>query len=222
MEFNIIARYLKSRRRQSYRQRLEPRVQYQQQGQLQNKEEFNSTAVESYYDINKTPEISDYIQKRFLPVFHSYKTKTKINARRFQLWRSSIIILALFIVIFDVAALGYYAGSRFFSSAATIASSIAAALILGSTAFVQLTKSQENLLLFSTTSKRLEREYQLFMLKAGVYSSPGSSITTDSDADNKNKSKLFVENIENILSAHHSESRFGGIFDTTFNQMPIS
>jgi len=221
MEFNIIARYLKSRRRQLYGQRLEPQVQYQQQGQPQNKEEFNSTAVESYYYTNKTPEISDYIQKRFLPVFHSYKTKTKINAQRFQLWRSSIIILTLFIVIFDVAALGYYAGSRFFSFA-TIASSIAAALILGSTAFVQLTRSQENLLLFSTTSKRLEREYQLFMLKAGVYSSLDSSITTDSDADNKNKSKLFVENIENILSAHYSEPRFGGIANATFNQMPIS
>ena len=60
------------------------------------------------------------------------------------------------------------------------------------------------------------------MLKAGVYSSLDSSITTDSDADNKNKSKLFVENIENILSADHSESRFGGIANTTFNQMPIS
>lgn len=220
MEFNIIARYLKSRRRQLYRQRLEPQVQYQQQGQPQNKEEFNSTAVESYYDTNKTPEISDYIQKRFLPVFHSYKTKTKINAQRFQLWRSSIIILTLFIVIFDVAALGYYTGSRFFSFA-TIASSIAAALILGSTAFVQLTRSQENLLLFSTTSIRLEREYQLFMLKAGVYSSLDSSITTDSDTDNKTKSKLFVENIENILSAHYSEPRFGGIGNATFNQMPI-
>ena len=113
MEFNIFARYLKSRRRQSYGQRLEPQVQYQQQGQLESKEDFYSTAVESYYDVNKTPEISDYIQKRFLPRFHSYKTKTKINAQRFQLWRSSIIILTLFIVIFDVAALGYYAGSRF-------------------------------------------------------------------------------------------------------------
>ena len=124
MEFNIIARYLKSRRRQLYGQRLEPQVQYQQQGQLESKEDFYSTAVESYYDVNKTPEISDYIQKRFLPRFYSYKTKTKTNARRFQLWRSSIIILTLFIVLFDVVVLGYYTDSRFSSSAATIASSI--------------------------------------------------------------------------------------------------
>ena len=54
------------------------------------------------------------------------------------------------------------------------------------------------------------------------YLSPDSSITTDSDADNKSKSKLFVENIKNILSAQHSKSRFGGIANATFNQMPIS
>jgi hypothetical protein len=85
--------------------------------------------------------------------------------RRLQLWRVSIIILTLFIVIFDVSVLGYYDG-RPFSSATAIASSIAAVLVLGSTAFVQLTRTQENL--FSTASRRLEREYQLFMLKAGV------------------------------------------------------
>jgi hypothetical protein len=34
--------------------------------------------------------------------------------------------------------------------------------------------------------------------------------------------KLFVENIDNIPSDHHSESRFEGITDITFNQMPIS
>ena len=31
-----------------------------------------------------------------------------------------------------------------------------------------------------------------------------------------------VMNIKNILSAQHSKSRFGGIANTTFNQMPIS
>jgi hypothetical protein len=74
--------------------------------------------------------------------------------------------LTLFIVIFDISALDYYAGKT--SSATAIASSIAAVLILGSTAFVQLTRTQENWILFSTASQRLEREYQLFMLKAGV------------------------------------------------------
>ena len=89
--------------------------------------------------------------------------------------------------------------------------------MLGSTAFVQLTRTQENLLLFSTASQRLEREYQLFMLKAGVYPSTQSTSSNVAE-DDKSKSKLFVENIENIISSHTSESRLQ--FPATFNQAP--
>ena len=137
--------------------------------------------------------------------------------RRFTLWRISLIVLALIIVIFDVSVLGYYDG-RPSSSATAIASSIAAVLMLGSTAFVQLTRTQENLLLFNTASQRLEREYQLFMLKAGVYSPSTPSASNNVAEDNKSKSKLFVENIENIISSHTSESRLQ--FLATFNQAP--
>jgi hypothetical protein len=137
--------------------------------------------------------------------------------RRFTLWRISLIVLALIIVIFDVSVLGYYDG-RPSSSATAIASSIAAVLMLGSTAFVQLTRTQENLLLFNTASQRLEREYQLFMLKAGVYSPSTPSASNNVAEDNKSKSKLFVENIENIISSHTSESRLQ--FPAAFNQAP--
>jgi hypothetical protein len=125
------------------------------------------------------------------------------------------IILTLFIVIFDVSVLGYYDAS---SSVTAIASSVAAVLMLGSTAFVQLTRTQENLLLFSTASQRLEREYQLFMLKAGVYSPSIPSASDNVAEDDKSKSKLFVENIENIISSHTSESRLQ--FPAAFNQAP--
>lgn len=74
------------------------------------------------YDINKPSEISDYIQKRFLPILRWYKNRTSVNARRFRFWRISIIILTLFIVIFDISALGYYAGRN--SAASAVASSI--------------------------------------------------------------------------------------------------
>jgi len=158
------------------------------------------------YEINKPVEISDYIQKRFLPVFHWFKNRTGANARRLQSWRISVIILTLFIVIFDISALGYYDGRS--SSATAIASSVAAVLILASTAFVQLTRTQENWLLFSTASQRLEKEYQLFMLKAGVYSPSTPSASTNVAEDDRAKSRLFVENIENIISSHTSESRF--------------
>ncbi|MGB6591315.1 MAG: DUF4231 domain-containing protein [Candidatus Nitrosopolaris sp.] len=190
---------------------------WRQQGQIQPQPKQNlDDNFSENYDINKPAEISDYIQKRFLPIFYWFKSKTRSNLRRFKLWRISLIVLALFIVIFDVSVLGYY--DRPSSSATAIASSIAAVLMLGSTAFVQLTRTQENLFLFSTASQRIEREYQLFMLKAGVYSpsTPSASITVAED--DKSKSKLFVENIENIISSHTSEYRFQ--YPATFNQAP--
>jgi Protein of unknown function (DUF4231) len=188
----------------------------QQLGRGRLQQNPNPNLSSENYDINKPAEISDYIQKRFLPVFRWYKNRTSANARRFRFWRISIIILTLFIVIFDISALGYYAGKS--SSATAIASSIAAVLILGSTAFVQLTRTQENWILFSTASQRLEREYQLFMLKAGVYSPSTRPASTSVDEDDQAKSRLFVENIENIISSHTSESRFQN--PSAANQIP--
>lgn len=68
-------------------------------------------------------------------------------------------------------------------------SSIAAALILGFTAFLQLTKSQENWLLYSTISEKLEREYNLFKFKGGPY-----SLSANKEPNDVNKiNRLFVE-----------------------------
>jgi hypothetical protein len=195
------------------RQYLSYQPLQQRQEQSQPQQNLSSNLSENY-DINKPAEISDYIQKRYLPVFHWFQSRTRATVRRLQLWRVSIIILTLFIVIFDVSVLGYYDG-RLFSSATAIASSIAAVLVLGSTAYVQLTRTQENLLLFSTASRRLEREYQLFMLKAGVYS---PSASTNIDEDYKAKNKLFVERIEDIISNHSSESGFQYL--SAVNQIP--
>ncbi len=55
------------------------------------------------------------------------------------------------------------------------------------------------------------------MLKAGVYPSTQSTSSNVAE-DDKSKSKLFVENIENIISSHTSESRLQ--FPATFNQAP--
>ena len=177
--------------------------------------ESSSDPEFAHYDFNKPIEISDYIQKRFLPVSHWFKNRTRTNMHRFRLWSISVIVLTLFIVIFDISALGYYVGgssSTAIASATAIASSIAAVLILGSTAFVQLTRTQDNWLFFSAASQRLEREYQLFTLKAGIYShnpsSPSIAATGKSESESENdktRNKLFVENIENIISSHTSE-----------------
>src|SRR3989442_11839097 len=116
-----IRRYLRKWRQQLGRERLH--------------QNLNPNFSSEIYEINKPAEISDYIQQRFLPVFHWFKNRTSVNMRKFRLWRISIIFLTLFIVIiFDISALGYYAGGS--SSVTAIASSIAAVLILGSTAFV--------------------------------------------------------------------------------------
>jgi hypothetical protein len=96
--------------------------------------------------------------------------KTKVNTRQFYIWRFSTIILTLFIIIFDVVALGYTDRSAASTVGIGIASSVAAALILGFTTLLQLTKAHENWLLASRTFERLEREYHLFMLKAKPYS----------------------------------------------------
>ncbi len=103
-------------------------------------------------------------------------------------------------------------------SAAAIASSIAAALLLASTASVQLTRTQENWLLFNTALQRLEREYQLFMLKAGLYSPSTPSASTNVGEDDKAKSKLFVESTENIFPAR--PQNLDSDIRTDVNQIP--
>jgi hypothetical protein len=73
-----------------------------------------------------------------------------------------------------------------------IVSSIAAALILGFTAFLQSTKSQENWLLYSTISEKLEREHNLFKFKGGPY-----SLSANKEPNDINKiNRYFVEIVE--------------------------
>src|SRR6266487_356856 len=206
MQFNIT----------DYFRRLIKQLQGQQkQQELDVVNSSSKPDITHYYDVNKTPEISDYLKKRFIPTFQWYKNKTKVNMRQFYILRVSTIILTLFIIIFDVIALGYTDRSASVAGIA-IASSIAAALILGFTILLQLTKAHENWLLSGRTSERLEREYHLFMLKTSPYSINVS--------DDKNKTdKLFIENIENIILNQGSEFRSQHHDDaSTFDLMPTA
>ena len=82
-----------------------------------------------------------------------------------------------------------------------------ATLILGFTAFLQLTKSQENWLLYSTISEKLEREYNLFKFKGGPYSLSANN-EKEGESDDVNKiNRLFVEIVENIILTQGSEPR---------------
>jgi hypothetical protein len=159
-----------------------------------------------YYhlDLTKPPEISDYIKNRFLPTFRQYKNNARLNTRRLRIWRVSIIVLTMFMIIFNVIVIsGNNSSSNGSSSiiAIGIVSSIAAALILGFTAFLQLTKSQENWLLYSTISEKLEREYNLFKFKGGPY-----SLLANNEPNDINKiNRLFVEIVENIILTQGSD-----------------
>ena len=55
-----------------------------------------------HFDVTKPPEISDYIKNRFLPILRQYKNNARINTRRLRIWRVSIIVLTIFITIFNV------------------------------------------------------------------------------------------------------------------------
>ena len=165
-----------------------------------------------YYssDVTKPPEISDYIENRFLPIFRQYRKNTRINTRRLRIWRVSIIVLTLFMIIFNVIVISGNNNTTNRSSsiiAMGIVSSIAAALILGFTAFLQLTKSQENWLLYSTISEKLEREYNLFKFKGGPYSLSANNEKEGESDDVTKINRLFVEIVENIILTQGSEPR---------------
>jgi len=55
-----------------------------------------------HFDVTKPPEISDYIKNIFLPILRQYKNNARINTRRLRIWRVSIIVLTIFIIIFNV------------------------------------------------------------------------------------------------------------------------
>jgi Protein of unknown function (DUF4231) len=164
-----------------------------------------------HFDATKPPEISDYIENRFLPIFRQYKNNARINTRRLRIWRVSIIVLTMFVIIFNVIAIASNSNNQSNKSSSIIAmgivSSIAAALILGFTAFLQLTKSQENWLLYSTISEKLEREYNLFKFKGGPYFLSANKEKEEESGDVDKINKLFVEIVENIILTQGSDPR---------------
>jgi hypothetical protein len=68
---------------------------------------FNATDSKNeldyyHFDVTKPPEISDYLENRFLPIFRQYKNNARLNTRRLRVWRVSIIVLTMFMIIFNV------------------------------------------------------------------------------------------------------------------------
>jgi Flp pilus assembly protein TadB len=75
----------------------------------------------------------------------------------------------------------------------TLASAIAAIVILTSFAYLQASKIHENRIHFTRVKQRLERGDQLFMLRAKHYA-------RREGISDSYSTQLFVENIESILT----------------------
>ena len=114
---------------------------------------------------------------------------------RFRILRISIIILSFITSIINAIGLvsnNYTQGIQLFTAIVT-------ALILTLTSLLQLTKSQEDWILFRTTAERLKSEYQSFVFGASPY------YFEEKGEDIAKKNKLFVERIENIYLTEGSE-----------------
>jgi hypothetical protein len=158
----------------------------------------SSTETKFYDNISSVPpDISEYMEKRFKPQLNWYEKKASDNMLRFRILRISIIILSFITSIINAIGLvsnNYTIGIQLFTAIVT-------ALILTLTSLLQLTKSQEDWILFRATAERLKSEYQSFVFGASPYYFEEKE---EKDIAAK-KNKLFVERIENIYLTEGSE-----------------
>lgn len=139
-----------------------------------------------------SPTLSEYIERRFIPMLYWYQNKARSNSMKFNIWKFVIISSALFVAILNALALGL-TNETVTDPLVTLASAVAAIVILTSLAYLQASKIHESRIHFTRVKQRLEREYQLFMLRAKHYAKREG-------INDSYSSQLFVENIESILS----------------------
>jgi hypothetical protein len=111
---------------------------------------------------------------------------------KFNIWKIVVISSALFVAILNSLALGL-ANQNINNPLVILASAVAAILILTSFAYLQVSKIHGNRVHFTRVRQKLEREYQLFMLRAKYYAKREG--VSDSYS-----TQLFVENIESIIT----------------------
>jgi hypothetical protein len=143
-------------------------------------------------NIPLSPTLSEYIEKRFIPTLHWYQNEARLNSMKFNIWKIVVISSALFVAILNSLALGL-ANQDINSPFVILASSVAAIIILTSFAYLQASKIHESRVHFTRVRQKLEREYQLFMLRAKYYAKREG--VSDSYS-----TQLFVENVESIIT----------------------
>ncbi|HZA42167.1 MAG TPA: DUF4231 domain-containing protein [Nitrososphaeraceae archaeon] len=172
----------------------------QAQEKLSQGSQTSGTETFQYYEnsamnngnIPLSPTLSEYIERRFIPALHWYQNEARSNSMKFNIWKIVVISSALFVAILNSLALGL-ANQNINNPLVILASAVAAILILTSFAYLQVSKIHGNRVHFTRVRQKLEREYQLFMLRAKYYAKREG--VSDSYS-----TQLFVENIESIIT----------------------
>ncbi len=200
MGLNFVAEYLKIPLEIAVDLRKRQERSNQAQEKISQGSQTNGTETFQYYEsstmndgtISLSPTLSEYIERRFIPTLYWYQNKARSNSMKFNVWKMVIISSALFVSILNALALGL-TNQNVNNPLITLASAVAAIVILTSFAYLQASKIHESRIQFTRVKQRLEREYQLFMLRAKHYA-------RREGISDSYSSQLFVENIESILT----------------------
>jgi hypothetical protein len=136
------------------------------------------------------PANDEYLAKRFDEQQKWYSNKAADNKKKFH--ASQVIIIVAGSLIPLISALGVNTALQ--SSMAMI-SALLGGIIVITTALIQMFKYQENWIIYRTTSELLKKEKYFYLNDVGVYS----------DLSARQKKKLFVETIENLVSSETSK-----------------
>ena len=200
MGLNFVAEYLKIPLEIAVDLRKRQDRSNQAQEKLSQGTHSSGTETFQYYEnstmnngtIPLSPTLSEYIERRFIPTLYWYQNKASSNSMKFNIWKIVIISTALFLAILNALALGL-TNQNVNNSLVTLASAVAAIVILTSFAYLQASKIHETRIHFTRVRQRLEREYQLFMLRVKHYA-------RREGISDSYSSQLFVENVESILT----------------------
>jgi anti-sigma-K factor RskA len=200
MGLNFVADYLKIPLVMAVDWRRRQDRNNQAQEKLSQGSQTSGTETFQYYEnsamnngnIPLSPTLSEYIERRFIPALHWYQNEARSNSMKFNIWKIVVISSALFVAVLNSLALGL-ANQNINNPLVILASAVAAILILTSFAYLQVSKIHGNRVHFTRVRQKLEREYQLFMLRAKYYAKREG--VSDSYS-----TQLFVENIESIIT----------------------
>lgn len=200
MGLNSVADYLKIplvmavdwRRRQDRSNQTQEKLSQGSQASGTETFQYYENSAMNNGNIPLSPTLSEYIERRFIPALHWYQNEARSNLMKFNIWKIVVISSALFVAILNSLALGL-SNQNINNTLVILASAVAAILILTSFAYLQVSKIHGNGVHFTRVRQKLEREYQLFMLRAKYYAKREG--VSDSYS-----TQLFVENIESIIT----------------------